>query len=280
MRASTHPVVRGDDQVSSGTMALSSQKPALFIASSAESLDLAHALQENLEHFAEVTVWNQGVFTPSKYTLDSLIDQLESTDFGVFVFAPDDIARIRGADRQVVRDNVVFELGLFIGRLGRERNFILIPKGAEEDFHLPSDLMGLTPARYEPNRQDENLVAALGPASTRIRRAMETLGILVQVNDAPSVSAPEDTSSVILSAVDKLAILESWMGKRPSSENTTVIYFAHVDRELSLPDGTTKALIKSAASRWNYVVQHEGDHTILFKNAPREPRRPRRTPFL
>jgi len=71
---------------------------------------------------------------------------------------------MRGKDNGAVRDNVLFELGLFIGRLGKDRNFIILPKGYEENLHRPTDLLGLTPALYEPNRQDENLQAALGPA--------------------------------------------------------------------------------------------------------------------
>lgn len=248
-------------------------KPSIFIASSSESVDVAYALQEDLEHAAEVTVWSQGVFDLSRYALESLLDVLESSDFGLFVFAPNDVLSIRGQDKQAVRDNVVFELGLFIGRLGRERNFILIPKGNEEGFRLPTDLLGLTPALYEPNRQDANLQAALGPASSTIMKAIGKLGPR-EPGAKESLPAPVDNGEILdYSDADKRAILESWMGSRTSSENASVIHFAEVDKNLRLPPGSTKALIKSVATRWDYVVQHEGEHTILFRQEHRPIRR-------
>ena len=147
----------------------------MFIASSAEHLDLAYAAQEGLEHDVEVTVWSQGVLALSKSALASLIDELDESDFGLFILAPDDITAIRDASKQTVRDNVIFELGLFIGRLGSDRCFLIVPRGME-DLHLPTDLLGVTPAMFDPDRQDENMTASLGPACNRIRKAVTKLG--------------------------------------------------------------------------------------------------------
>jgi hypothetical protein len=249
-------------------------KPSLFIASSAESVEVAFALQENLESTAEVTVWSQGVFDLSRYALESLLDVLDSADFGAFVFAPDDMVTIRGRDKQVVRDNVLFELGMFIGRLGRERNFVIIPKGNEDSFRLPTDLLGLTPALYEAGRQDGNLRAALGPASSKLMKVVGKAGPREPVAVVPEQDPiPQRSELPDYSDSDKRAILESWMGSRPSSTNSRVIHFAEVDQQLRLPPGSTKSLIKAVANRWNYVVQHEGEHTILFRQESRPIRR-------
>lgn len=103
--------------------------------------------------------------------LESLLDHLEDTDFGLFIFGQDDLARIRGTEMRIARDNVVFELGLFIRRLGRDRSFILMPKMAS-DFHLPTDLLGIGTATFEPPSRPDRLQAALGPACHDIRTAI------------------------------------------------------------------------------------------------------------
>lgn len=233
-------------------------KPALFIASSSESLDLASAMQENLEHVAEVTVWSQDVFKLSRYNIESLIDALETSDFGVFIFEPQDITNIRGTDKLTVRDNVLFELGMFIGKLGRERCFIVAPRGNEDDIHLPSDLLGITPALYEPNRQDNNLVAALGPAATKIARQIKN------ISKKPSSPLSAEDAPLELTEGDIKALIQSWMGSRPAYRNTEVILFAEVDKELNLPAGSTKKYIVEIARRWGYTPAQQGAQTVLF----------------
>jgi hypothetical protein len=176
-------------------------KPRVFIASSVEGLDVAYALQENLEHDIEATVWRQGVFSPGDFVLPRLLRSLDDYDFGIFVFTPDDLVRIRGVEESSVRDNVLFELGVFIGRFGVDRNFIVRPRTAELP-RIPADLTGIIYADYEAGRQDGNLQAAAGPASNTIRRRIISLGrrgasmtqdgSLVSVNVSASTSGKQE----------------------------------------------------------------------------------------
>lgn len=148
-------------------------KPKVFIGSSREAISIAHAIHANLTRDAECTVWNNA-FQLSAPTLGELVRNLRDSDFGIFVFSPDDITIMRNQVNDAVRDNVLFELGLFIGRLGQERCFFLVPDNATS-LHLPSDLAGVTPGYYEANRSDKNWQAAVSPVCMQIKSQMERL---------------------------------------------------------------------------------------------------------
>ncbi|WP_313001933.1 nucleotide-binding protein [Chryseobacterium gleum] len=147
-------------------------KPKIFIGSSVESLEIAHNIQELLEHEANPTVWTQGIFELSNTALEDLIKALDSFDYAIFIFKPEDISTIRDKSYNTVRDNVIFELGLFIGKLGKDKVFFVAPKNSK-DFHLPSDLAGITYGTYNAERDDENMLAALGPFCNQIRRKIK-----------------------------------------------------------------------------------------------------------
>lgn len=169
-------------------------KPKLFVGSSVEGLGVAYAVQQNLKHQAEVTVWDQGIFRLSDSALDSLIQLLDRVEFGVFVFTPDDIVNIRGEENRAIRDNVLFELGLFVGRFGKGRSFILMPD-ERRDIHLPTDLIGMTPAIYETGRTDNNFQAATGPACHEIRQQIVSVGSKSKSNESPSTPQSEENDS-------------------------------------------------------------------------------------
>jgi tetratricopeptide (TPR) repeat protein len=155
-------------------------KPKIFIGSSVEGLNVAYAVQQNLNHDAESTVWDQGIFELSRTTIESLTKAVESSDFGVFVFSPDDLTKMRGKEHNTIRDNVIFEFGLFIGKMGRDRVYFLIPDGV--DFHLPTDLLGVNPGKYDPKRTDGSFQAATGAACNQIRQSIKKLPLLITEN--------------------------------------------------------------------------------------------------
>lgn len=150
-------------------------KPKIFIGSSAEAVEIAEAVQQNLEHVADTTIWNQGVFSLSGNTLDDLLDSLNEYDYGIFIFKPDDESTIREEEYNTIRDNVIFELGLYFGRLGRKKVFYLIPRNYPK-LHLPTDLRGVTAGTYDYERLEErdgNMQAIVGPFCTEIKKSLK-----------------------------------------------------------------------------------------------------------
>ena len=101
--------------------------------------------------------------------LESLEQELEKVEFAVLVITRDDTRTSRGREREVPRDNVVFELGLFMGKLGRRRAFAICDQNAD----LPTDLLGVSIAKYDPRRRDGSIRAAVSPACTEILRAVK-----------------------------------------------------------------------------------------------------------
>lgn len=121
-------------------------KPKLFIGSSEEGLEIARAIEVQLEKDAEVTIWKDGVFGLGRGTLESLEKALCQFDFAVLVLTPDDMILSREVISQSPRDNILLELGMFCGRIGRERTFIVYNR--DIDIKLPSDLAGVTTADF------------------------------------------------------------------------------------------------------------------------------------
>lgn len=148
-------------------------KPKLFIGSSTEALEIAHKIQEILEEVSTVTVWTENVSNLSSNILDDLIKASDEFNFGIFVFNPDDILEIRNNKHNVVRDNVIFELGLFIGKLGKEKVFFLIPND-NDSLRLPSDLLGVNAGLYDSKRDDGDLKAALIPFCNQVKERIKS----------------------------------------------------------------------------------------------------------
>jgi predicted nucleotide-binding protein len=156
-------------------VAAARQRVKVFIMSSVEALPITDLIIQNFEHDPFLTVaWTHGVFKASNYTLDDLEVQLDDSDFAVAVAHADDVVITRGDEWPTVRDNVLLELGMFIGRLGRRRAFLMEPR--DMNLRLPSDLTGLTtiPYRY---RRGADAAALIAPACARLRERILAAGV-------------------------------------------------------------------------------------------------------
>lgn len=148
-------------------------KPKVFIGSSTEGLDIAKAIELHLSRNCETTVWDSGVFKLSKTAIESLEGTLTKYEFAVLVLTPDDIIINRNQKLGAPRDNVIFELGLFVGSLGRERTFVVCdPKKVKR----PSDWSGVSVACFDWKRASDpdERQAALSTTSTEILNAIRS----------------------------------------------------------------------------------------------------------
>lgn len=231
--------------------------PQVFVASSSEGLDTVRAVQKLLQRalngVAEVRPWPEA-FQLTKVYIESLERLLDTSDFAVMVLTPDDRTTSREAETASPRDNVVFELGLFFGRLGRERCFLI--KRRDLNLKLPSDLLGIEPANFSM-LPGQHLDTALDPACARIGKAIHDATIAL-----PSRPRIGDAGRAAQAAMRRLAdrITGTWWerillkGEAPALSFLT-IEMDDVHSSVRLggkaygPDGAHVANWRSAATR-------------------------------
>jgi len=149
-------------------------KIRVFIISSVEGLPIARAVQSTFEHDPfTCTIWTDGVFRVANYTMEALEAAVDDSDFAIAIAHADDATVYRGQEWPSPRDNVILELGLFMGRLGRRRAILMEPR--DEKVRLPSDMAGLTtiPYRFEPG---QDMAAKLAPACNKLRDHILEMG--------------------------------------------------------------------------------------------------------
>lgn len=150
------------------------EKIRVFLMSSVEALPVARAIQNAFAYDPFVmTLWTDGCFKVASYTLQSLEEQIDASDFAVAIAHADDLTQCRGQSWPSPRDNVIFELGLFMGRLGRARAILMEPR--DEAVKLPTDLSGLTTIAYRFEKGGD-VAAMLAPACNKLRDHINALG--------------------------------------------------------------------------------------------------------
>jgi len=150
-------------------------KPSVFVGSSSESAEYAGATKKILEENGTLSAifwkdlpWATGTKTIIEILTKAAVKQFH---FAVFILAEDDVLTLRGTSSHVPRDNVIFEVGLFIGALGRECVFLMTP--GDGDLKLPSDMGGVTTGTWIAG--DSNTASAVRSAVEEFRAAMEEM---------------------------------------------------------------------------------------------------------
>ena len=129
---------------------MAKRKPRIFVLSSTESGKIRDAVEKNLNSMTEVeiTLWNrEQLWLPGHFILDTLLRFPCNYDFAIAIFGPDDKSVSRGREAYQPRDNVIFEAGMFMSYLGKDRTFIILPKFPR--IKVLTDLAGLIACQYE-----------------------------------------------------------------------------------------------------------------------------------
>jgi len=243
-----------------------SSKPTVFIASSIEGLRIADAINANLEHEAHCTIWRAGTFKLSSQSVDDLVKKSSTSDFAIFVFTPDDVATIREHEAAIARDNVVFEMGLFIGGIGKDRCYIVKPRGV--NMHLPSDLLGMNPADYAADRPDGDVESALNYACKLIKDRIRELGAIDRslfakaLNSSRHVANPPDYK---LEDFDLMFLAECVKSQVSSPVGRS---FDEISRAVSTIPDHALAISAIKLDRLGYVTKtieqnYNGDYTYF-----------------
>lgn len=100
----------------------------IFIGSSMEAVDYMETIAAYLEELQTSPLpWNadgKKIFIQGNNILDSLIDITNRVDAAIFIFNAEDAKwndKSKLKDTKSVKDNVLFECGLFMGKLGRNK---------------------------------------------------------------------------------------------------------------------------------------------------------------
>jgi nitrous oxidase accessory protein NosD len=148
-----------------------SQRPHIFIGSSNEAKDeLAAPLADLLAATNDIGVvpWYEA-FRAGRTTIEDLAELIEEVDFAAFFLLPEDHLIVRGESVDAARGNILFELGLFMGRNSRDRTFMLVDRDRRPEF--PTDIYGTTYVEYRRRSLDElsetllRLMRKAGPAT-------------------------------------------------------------------------------------------------------------------
>lgn len=112
----------------------------IFIASAGESKSLAKVIAQKLadSNYHPLRWWEE--FPTGSVTLDRLKELALSVDGAVFLCTSVDQTWSKDELHHTPRDNVLFEFGLFVGALGRQKAIII----ADDMAKLPSDFAAIT----------------------------------------------------------------------------------------------------------------------------------------
>ncbi len=114
--------------------------------------ELRDLLEKRYELQCTIMMWKPG---RGRTLIEKFEQEARNVGFAFVLMTPDDLVKVEGNDEEYTqaRPNVIFELGWFYGRLGRNRVCIIFKKGAK----IHSDLEGISRIEFDDSLRDKTL---------------------------------------------------------------------------------------------------------------------------
>lgn len=146
-------------------------KARIFIGSSSEGRAAAETTASALKAAGMRPLLWSDFFKTRDLPLRELDRRMVDADGAILVGSADDRLASRGKEFDQMRDNVLFEYGLFAGHLGRHRCVLLMPDHPR--FRIPSDFLGVAGFEFYT---DQTLNAVAKKVPVRLQAAFAADG--------------------------------------------------------------------------------------------------------
>lgn len=242
------------------------QRLTIFVGSSLEAAKYYEHICGTLEEQGhDVRGWRSS-FDNGESFLASLLGMGKEVDAALLVATPDDVLTRRGEHSRVLRDNVLFEAGLFIGVLGPQAAGIVV--AGSDAVVLPSDLAGISTLSFREGQRNafardvrqwaDNILVAR-PRQRATRRATAAL------HQIPNRFLG-DVRGLLLPRIETALTQAS----RGVIELTPEQYFERIRSEIESASGSTKVIAVASplsAVRWanDSVQNHYVEQNFLAR---------------
>ncbi len=231
----------------------------VFVASSSEQIEAANKVADAIratdqvaaQYLLEVRPWQEAVFNFSSTYMESLEDELDVADFAIVIMTGDDVGNVRKQKVNLPRDNVIFELGLFIGRLGRNRCFFYID--GDSKTKVASDLSGVKLVDFFKDSSEQAVgKPSLKSQAEKVREQMVRLG--ARYKPSPKVRAGQESFWRFCQRLSGAW----WERMRAGEDNMSALSYVAitVDEVTNTPrlDGQSYGLDGEPLAEWKSVV--------------------------
>jgi len=142
-------------------------KSSIFIVHGADSV--RYELKDLLKEWGLNPIILDELSSRGRTIIEKFEDHSSESQCAIILLTPDDEGRHKGTDefKTRARQNVIFELGYFFAKLGRNRVICLY----KSDVELPSDISGIIYIKFNDNLKKD--------ASYELRKELKAMGFTI-----------------------------------------------------------------------------------------------------